>query len=64
MKLGPSDIGILQSGRQSRLDHRLAGEWYWEADSVYVPGADILLQDESAVAIDCEDTNRPDEGGQ
>ena len=51
VKLGPPDIGTLQSGRQSRLDPRLAGEWYWEADSVYVPGADILIKATSILTI-------------
>ena len=49
---GRFDIcSTVQSGRESRLDPRLAGEWYWEADSLYVPGADILIKATSILTI-------------
>ncbi|MGA7902002.1 MAG: hypothetical protein WCA06_05135 [Terrimicrobiaceae bacterium] len=52
VELGRFDIcSTVQSGRESRLDPRLAGEWYWEADSVYVPGADILIKATSILTI-------------
>jgi hypothetical protein len=50
-KLAHSDIGTMQSGRQSRLDPRLAGEWYWESQSVYVPGTEILIKATSILTI-------------
>jgi hypothetical protein len=49
-KLAHSNI-TMQSGSQSRLDPRLAGEWYWEAQSVYVPGTEILTKATSVLTI-------------
>jgi hypothetical protein len=44
-------IGTAQSGRQSLLDPRLAGEWHWEAESLYIPGAEILIKASSILTI-------------
>ena len=46
------DVGILQLGTQSPLDPRLAGAWYWEAQSVYVPGTEALIKAISILTID------------
>lgn len=48
------DLGLLESGDQSRLDPGLAGTWYWEADPLYVPGNDLLTKSASTLTIDRE----------
>ena len=51
LKQGIQWLSCQTATRESRLDPRLAGEWYWEADSIYVPGADILIKATSILTI-------------